>query len=70
MFCRKLLASPLCRKRSKVSEVIGRGTQKMRKEKAFEGAKAEDASRRWGANYYTKVTVSSSARVSVLLEAL
>jgi hypothetical protein len=42
----------------------------MRKEKAFEGAKAEDANRRWGTNYYTKFTASSPARVSVLLEAL
>jgi hypothetical protein len=45
VFCRKSLASPLCCRKSKVSEVTRRGPQKVGKEKAFGGTKAEDASR-------------------------
>jgi hypothetical protein len=70
VFYMKSLAPPLCCKKPKVSEVIGRGPQKMGKEKAFEGTKAEDVSQRWCTNYYPMAAASSPARVSVSLEAL
>jgi hypothetical protein len=70
VFCRKTLASPVCHRKSKVSEVTGRGPQKMGKEKAFRGTKAEEASQRQGTSCYPKVVTSSLTPVSVLLEAL
>jgi hypothetical protein len=57
-------------KKSKVLEVSRRGPQKMGKEKAFGGAKAEDVCQRRGTSYYPKGAASPPARVSVLLEAL
>jgi hypothetical protein len=70
VFCRKSLAPPLCCRKSKVSEVTGRGPQKTGKEKAFGGTKAEDASRRQRVSCYSKAAVSSPTHVSVLLEAV
>jgi hypothetical protein len=70
VFYKKSLVPPSCCRKSKASEVTGRGPRKTGKEKAFGDAKARDAGQRWHASCYPKAAASSPAHVSVLLEVL